>query len=72
MKRRKIMTLLVALTLGIGLAGCSPTTKVIVIDQLDVVPLKKGAEFTPDRDGCFYSLAAEQSVMEAKRHRLNK
>ena len=72
MKHRRIMTLLAVLMLGIGSVGCSPITRVVVIDQLDIVPLKQGTSFTPDRDGCFYSLAAEQSVMEAKRHRLNK
>lgn len=64
------MTLLAACLLGIVLTGCNPAVRVTVIDREDIVALKKGQTFIPDRDGCFYSLAAEKSVMEAKRSKL--
>lgn len=66
------MILLAGCLLGIVQIGCSRATKVIVIDKQDIVIMSKGVSYTPDRDGCFYSLQAESEVMEAKRFKLNK
>ncbi len=51
--------------LGIGLIGCS-TTSVYVLNQDEVILLKKGTTLTAPYDGTFYSQRAEQRVMNAK------
>ena len=60
------MTILLLSVVGIGLIGCNPVTKLYLIDKQDVVDMPKGVSYTPDRDGRFYSLEAEQEVMQVK------
>lgn len=58
------MMLLAVCLLGSGLIGCARNRFPLnVIDGKDIVPLKAGQTFTPDRDGCFYSLQAEDEIM---------
>lgn len=63
--------LLAACLLGGVLTGCAGNRlTAALIDGKDVVPLKAGQTFTPDRDGCFYSLIAEAEIMAVKREAL--
>lgn len=71
---RWIKTLLVVCLLGSALTGCAGNrlTPFTAIEGKDVVPMQAGVAYTPDRDGCFYSLKAEAEIMEIKREALNK
>ena len=51
--------------LGIGLTGCGRTS-VFVLNQDEIVMLKKGEALTAPYDGTFYSQRAEDRVMNAK------
>ena len=57
--------LLAVCLLGSGLTGCARNRLLLkAIDGKDIVPLKAGQTFIPDRDGCFYSLQAEDEIMD--------
>ena len=56
---------LLFLTLGIVLIGCSSTT-VYVLNEKEIMSLKKGEGITIPYDGTFYSERAESRVMNAK------
>lgn len=56
--------------LGASCAGCG-STSVFVLNEKEIVPLSKGEVFTAEYDGCYYSLQAEQRVMDAKRIKTN-
>jgi len=45
---------------------------VAAIEGKDIVPMQAGVAYTPDRDGCFYSLKAEAEIMEIKREAVNR
>ena len=62
----KIKTLLIFLTLGINLIGCS-AVKVFVLDREEIIVLKKGDSMIAPYDGTFYSERAEARVMNAKK-----
>jgi len=67
LKRLKILTLsLSALVLGCALSSCGRTI-VFVLNEDEVVDLKKGQTFTAPYDGVYYSDEAEARVMDAKR-----
>lgn len=51
--------------LGIGLTGCN-TTSCYVINQDEIVLLKKGDALIAPYDGTYYSHNAEQRIMNAK------
>jgi hypothetical protein len=51
---------------SIALGGCS-TTPVYVLDQKEIIVLKKGDTLIVPYDGTFYSARAEQRVMEVKK-----
>lgn len=51
--------------LGIGLSGCV-STSVFVLNQDEIVMLKKGEALIAPYDGTFYSQRAEKRVMDAK------
>lgn len=61
----KIKVSLICLTLGMGLIGCGRTS-VFVLNQDEIVMLKKGEALTAPYDGTFYSQRAEDRVMNAK------
>ena len=50
-----------------GLVGCSTTTSIWVLNQDEIVMLKKGETLTAPYDGTFYSERAETRVMNAKK-----
>ena len=60
------MILPVLLLLLIGLTGCSTIIKLHPIAQQDIVIMKKGAPYTPDRDGYFLSQLYFDEVLNAK------
>ena len=53
------------LMLGIGLTGCS-RIQVYVLDQKEIMQVKKGDTIIVPFDGTFYSNRAEDRVMNAK------
>lgn len=56
---------LIYLMAGIGLTGCNRTL-VYVLDQKEIMMVKKGEVVTVPFDGTFYSARAEDRVMNAK------
>ena len=70
MKRIKIKIKVLCLILGIGLtgllSGCSTTTSVHVLNQDEVILLRKGDKLEAPYNGTFYSENAENRVMNAK------
>ncbi len=68
------MMLLAVCLLGSVLTGCAGKrlTTVAAIEGKDIVPMQAGVAYTPDRDGCFYSLKAEAEIMEIKREAVNR
>jgi len=73
LRKVKIITIILLLCLlGIELTGCGSAIKVYLIDKQDVVDMPKGVAYTPDRDGRFYSIMAEQEVMQAKVEKIKR
>lgn len=66
MKRIKLGISLICLIVGTGLTGCSNLTSVYVLNQDEILMLKKGDTMTVPYDGTFYSQRAESRVMNAK------
>lgn len=66
----RIKILLLCLMLGTSIIGCS-RINVFVLNEKEIVVLKKGDQFTAPYDGTYYSQRAEQRVMNAKRIREN-
>lgn len=64
-RHTRIAISLICLTLGIGLAGCGRIS-VYVLNQDEIMMLKKGETITAPYDGTFYSQRAEKRVMDAK------
>jgi hypothetical protein len=50
----------------IGLAGCSRNIVLHPIDKQDIVVMKQGESYTPDRDGYFLSKYYLNKIAEAK------
>ena len=70
MRQRKKIILLIFLTLGLVCSGCA-TTSVYVLDQAEVVRVKKGQNITANYDGWFLSDRAVDRIMNAKIKRIN-
>ena len=65
-KLLRIMILLLSLLFLIGFAGCSKNIILHPIDKQDIVVMKQGESYTPDRDGYFLSKFYLEKVVEAK------
>ena len=68
-KRLKVAILALSLQLCLGLIGCA-SIRLYPIDQQDIVIMRKGESYTPDRDGYFLSNLYMQEVMDAKTERI--
>ena len=65
MRHTRLAISLICLIVGTGLIGCN-TTSVYVLNQDEILMLKKGDALTAPYDGTFYSQRAENRVMNAK------
>lgn len=66
----KIKILLLSLMLGISTSACSGIN-VFVLEEKEVVVLKKGDSFVAPYSGTFYSENAEKRIMNARQIREN-
>ena len=69
-KPLRVAMFLVLLPLCLSLIGCS-TVKLYPIAKLDIVIMKKGEAYTPDRDGFFLSQFYLSEVVKAKVEKVN-
>jgi hypothetical protein len=61
---------MLGLMLMVGTVSCSTLT-VYVLNQDEIIMLKKGESFTAPYDGTFYSTRAEMRVMNVKVKNIN-
>jgi hypothetical protein len=69
-KHLRVAILLALLPLLPGLIGCSTITLYPIAKQ-DIVVMRKGEAYTPDKDGFFLSTLYMQEVMKAKVEKVN-
>jgi hypothetical protein len=69
-KLLRVAILLGLLPLCLNLIGCSRVTLYPIVKQ-DIVEMKSGFPYTPDRDGFFLSNLYMTEVMQAKVERVN-
>ena len=69
MKVSRIAIFLLSLSLLAGSSGCS-SIRLYPIDKQDIVIMKQGQSYTPDRDGYFLSDEYVKEVMEVKVERI--
>jgi hypothetical protein len=68
---KKTVTLLASLLLSIGLTGCGSAIVLHPIAKQDIVIMKKGQNYAPDRDGYFLSNLYFDEVLKAKVEKIN-
>tara|TARA_Y100000310_G_C20159221_1_gene568360 strand:+ start:277 stop:465 length:189 start_codon:yes stop_codon:yes gene_type:complete len=60
------MRILIAAWMLILLAGCSSPTVFYVIEQTDIIPIRKGETMTAPKDGFFLSKMYVKDAMNAR------